>query len=122
MRCAQRSGAAREGHVACLTLQIFWGFLRFHDSLAERSKAVAQGAIPKGCGFEPHSCQCSHRKMPFSVRDSLACRVPMSARLSCFAKGCEETGNQSRAHAHCLPPPPPKREQKGVRCAISWSQ
>ena len=26
------------------------------DSLAERSKAVAQGAIPKGCGFEPHSC------------------------------------------------------------------
>ena len=28
-----------------------------NDSLAERSKAVAQGAIPKGCGFEPHSCQ-----------------------------------------------------------------
>ena len=27
-----------------------------HDSLAERSKAVAQGAIPKGRGFEPHSC------------------------------------------------------------------
>ena len=27
------------------------------DSLAERSKAVAQGAIRKGCGFEPHSCQ-----------------------------------------------------------------
>ena len=26
------------------------------DSLAERSKAVAQGAIPKGRGFEPHSC------------------------------------------------------------------
>ena len=25
-----------------------------HDSLAERSKAVAQGAIPKGRGFEPH--------------------------------------------------------------------
>ena len=24
------------------------------DSLAERSKAVAQGAIPKGRGFEPH--------------------------------------------------------------------
>ena len=28
-----------------------------NDSLAERSKAVAQGAIPKGHGFEPHSCQ-----------------------------------------------------------------
>jgi hypothetical protein len=26
------------------------------DSLAERSKAVALGAIPKGRGFEPHSC------------------------------------------------------------------
>ena len=26
------------------------------DTLAERSKAVAQGAIPKGRGFEPHSC------------------------------------------------------------------
>ena len=28
------------------------------DSLAERSKAEAQGAIPKGRRFEPHSCQC----------------------------------------------------------------
>ena len=27
-----------------------------HDSLAERSKALAQGASPKGRGFEPHSC------------------------------------------------------------------
>ena len=26
------------------------------DALAERSKAVAQGAIPKGRGFEPHRC------------------------------------------------------------------
>ena len=26
------------------------------DSLAEWSKAVAQGAIPKGRRFEPHSC------------------------------------------------------------------
>ena len=26
------------------------------DSLAERSKAVAQGAIPQGRGFVPHSC------------------------------------------------------------------
>ena len=29
----------------------------WQDSLAERSKAVAQGAIPQGRGFEPHSCQ-----------------------------------------------------------------
>ena len=26
------------------------------DSLAERSKALAQGASPQGRGFEPHSC------------------------------------------------------------------
>ena len=26
------------------------------DSVAERSKAVAQGAIPQGRGFEPHHC------------------------------------------------------------------
>ena len=32
-------------------------FSTAEDSLAERSKAVAQGAIPKGCGFELHSCQ-----------------------------------------------------------------
>ena len=30
------------------------------DSLAERSKAVAQGAIPKGRGFEPHRRQFSY--------------------------------------------------------------
>ena len=33
-----------------------WLLSNRHDSLAERSKAVAQGAIPKGRGFEPHSC------------------------------------------------------------------
>ena len=27
------------------------------DSLAEWSKALAQGASPQGRGFEPHSCQ-----------------------------------------------------------------
>ena len=30
------------------------------DSLAERSKAVAQGAIPQGRGFEPRSCHLGH--------------------------------------------------------------
>ena len=32
------------------------GSRNHHDTLAERSKAVAQGAIPKGRGFEPHRC------------------------------------------------------------------
>ena len=36
---------------------------RGHDSLAERSKAVAQGAIPKGRGFEPHSCHFDSREL-----------------------------------------------------------
>ena len=33
-------------------------YLKFmdRDSLAERSKALAQGASPQGRGFEPHSC------------------------------------------------------------------
>ena len=35
------------------------GSLGCHDSLAERSKAVAQGAIPKGRGLELHSCHFS---------------------------------------------------------------
>ena len=30
--------------------------IRFQDSLAEWSKALAQGASPQGRGFEPHSC------------------------------------------------------------------
>ena len=33
------------------------------DSLAERSKAVAQGAVPKGRGFEPHSCHFDSREL-----------------------------------------------------------
>ena len=32
------------------------GRINFRDTLAEQSKAVAQGAIPKGRGFEPHRC------------------------------------------------------------------
>ena len=31
------------------------------DSLAEWSKALAQGASPQGRGFEPHSCHVSAR-------------------------------------------------------------
>ena len=30
--------------------------LSIRDTSAERSKAVAQGAIPKGRGLEPHRC------------------------------------------------------------------
>ena len=41
----------------CLELSIYRHFKCDHtDSLAERSKALAQGASPQGRGFEPHSC------------------------------------------------------------------
>ena len=42
--------------MAVATSRVGAGGIACHDSLAERSKAVAQGAIPKGRGFEPHSC------------------------------------------------------------------
>ena len=35
-----------------------------NDVLAERSKAVAQGAIPKGRGFDPHSCHLCIKHTP----------------------------------------------------------
>ena len=35
-----------------------WTQTALTDALAERSKAVAQGAIPQGRGFEPHRRHC----------------------------------------------------------------
>ena len=51
---------ARAGASQCSpewTYDGVFGNMLCYDSLAEQSKAVAQGAIPKGRGFEPHSCQ-----------------------------------------------------------------
>ena len=45
--------------MAVATSRVGAGGIACHDSLAERSKAVAQGAIPKGRGLEPHSCHFS---------------------------------------------------------------
>ena len=39
-----------------------------NDALAERSKAVAQGAIPKGRGFEPHRRHFFVHACPASAR------------------------------------------------------
>ena len=47
------------------------------DSLAERSKAVAQGAIPQGRGFVPHSC---HLLIEQKSKRSGSC-AEMSSRL-----------------------------------------
>ena len=50
-----------------------------HDSLAEWSKALAQGASPQGRGLEPHSCHvgctvqlsCASHRLTISRRTSL---------------------------------------------------
>ena len=52
------------------------------DTLAERSKAVAQGAIPKGRGFEPHRCHFSG--MPILV--VWAARRRLCCKFQCFCK------------------------------------
>ena len=44
-----------------------WGH-GVNDALAERSKAVAQGAIPKGRGFEPHRRHFFGHACPVSAR------------------------------------------------------
>ena len=46
-------------NLAIATSALGKGGFGCHDSLAERSKAVAQGAIPKWRGIEPHSCHFS---------------------------------------------------------------
>ena len=54
------------------------------DSLAERSKAVAQGAIPKGRGFEPHSCQvesCAENRYATQVSAVITCTLASYTRL-----------------------------------------
>ena len=42
------------------------------DALAERSKAVAQGAIPKGRGFEPHRRHFDHPELAHYKRQETA--------------------------------------------------
>ena len=39
-----------------ITVLLRHQLIQEQDRLAERSKAVAQGAIPQGRGLEPHSC------------------------------------------------------------------
>ena len=50
----------------------------YHDSLAERSKAVAQGAIPQGRGFEPHSC---HHFRPAQPQANLSASIQSTTSL-----------------------------------------
>ena len=67
-----------------------------HDSLAERSKAVAQGAIPKGRGFEPHSCHFLERaKMGGRYSESFLFGSTFSRVFSGFAASCQITASRN---------------------------
>ena len=56
-----------------------------HDAEAERSKAVAQGAIPKGRGFEPHSCQFVTRsEMNTTFKYMASSLMPLTFRPAAF--------------------------------------
>ena len=49
-------------------INVYAGFIgppNAMDVLAERSKAVAQGAIPQGRGLEPHRRQSSALELPW---------------------------------------------------------
>jgi hypothetical protein len=74
--------------------------------LAERSKAVAQGAIPKGRGFEPHRCRlnffqnCSpllRARRPHLP--STHCRA--SRKKSCHLSSCDRDPVRPRRPGSC---------------------
>ena len=70
-----RIGGACGSYIECAAIACM------HDSLAERSKAVAQGAIPKGRGLGPHRRQSVYRSRPaqFPLCVFLCCCIPMHA-------------------------------------------
>ena len=51
-----RSGCQWQGAMLSCFFFESWSDSSKHDSLAERSKAVRSGRIPKGRGFESHRC------------------------------------------------------------------
>ena len=72
-----------------------------NDTLAERSKAVAQGAIPKGRGFEPHRCH--FEKMHSVGFSSPRPRVSAIAASQYDRRGCKGIRSQHRC-CRCLLP------------------
>ena len=92
-----------------------WEYARI-DTMAEWSKAVALGAIPKGRGFEPHWCQL------LIFKDSFFCLLAendatLAMTLGVSAKGrvlpCAMVGALDIAH---LPYSAVSRMMKGYAC------
>ena len=70
------------------------------DSLAEWSKALAQGASPQGRGFEPHSCQLLLAFARASTR-SLIARAKLSGTL-CMSNDCAAQQSLAAPAPHLL--------------------
>ena len=76
------------------------------DSVAERSKAVAQGAIPKGRGFEPHRCQGPVTVWPWPSATTHVRRGPRPFRCPPYAP-------------HLQPPNSPLRPLQTIPTALA---
>ena len=66
----------------CAFDSVFW--LNAHmDALAERSKAVAQGAVPQGRGLEPHRRQHSACKAHAPPLDQIVQNITNRSKHGC---------------------------------------
>ena len=61
------------------------------DSLAEWSKALAQGASPQGRGFEPHSCHLAWLTLAFGMRSCTFVAAGASCQTYMASPGLEGT-------------------------------
>ena len=82
--------------------------MRFHSphqgSLAECSKALAQGASPQGRGIEAHSCHCSsmlsqqNSDIPFRARRARIHRAVSSRESKEYRKSREQRHRDTQRH------------------------
>ena len=87
---------------------------RHQDSLAEWSKALAQGASPQGRGFEPHSC---HFRTWMSHRTLFASKEPCHPQsLQRSASGIEQDGLAAR---HAAPVQDAGPQGSRLECHLS---
>ena len=72
-----RIGGACGSYIECAAIACL------HDNLAEQSKAVAQGAIPQGCGLEPHRRQHSACKTHVPPLDQFVQNITNRSKHGC---------------------------------------
>ena len=76
------------------------------DSLAEWSKALAQGASPQGRGFEPHSCHLGARARERAQSTALGATAPAAVVLHAQRVGTADRCCQMWTHWGLNPGPP----------------